>query len=114
MSETFWGGWLLDIVVGSWRIDAVKYIVRLNPRAYNPVTHQLIKARLWEVEQCANKDSEKVIWHCAEVRINGTPMRSLFTLPKDGEKPFEVHASGIVARGYDDAIEIMDGGHEVD
>lgn len=76
------------------------------------MTNQLIQARLWEVEQCANKDSEKVIWHCAEVRIDGIPMRSLFVLPKHGEKPFEVHVrGGNVARAYDDAIEIT-GGHD--
>jgi hypothetical protein len=91
----------------------MRYIVRLNPKAYNPITQKVIANRVWEVEQCANKDSEKVIWHCAEVRINGTPMRELFTLPKPGEV-FEVKATGIVTRAYDDAIEITNGGHEVE
>lgn len=91
----------------------MKYLVRLNPKAYNPVTGKVIAARLWEVEQCADKDSEKVIWHCHDVRINGQSIRELFTLPKSGEKPFEAAASGICVRGADDAIEIKAGKHDV-
>jgi hypothetical protein len=92
----------------------MKYLVRLNPKGFNPITQKVIPSRLWEVEQCANKDSEKVIWHCAEVRISGRPMHEIFVLPKKGEKPFEVAAYGMVIRGQDDAIEILEGGHEVD
>jgi hypothetical protein len=92
----------------------MKYIVRLNPKGFNPITQTVIPSRLWEVEQCANKDSEKVIWHCAEVRINGQPMREIFVLPKKGAAPFEVTATGMAIRGHDDAIEILEGGHEVD
>lgn len=85
--------------------------MRLNPRAFNPLTHKLIPSRVWEVEQCANRDSEKVIWHCADVRINGIPIRRIFTAVKD--KVFEVTCDGICVRGADDAIEIVERKHDV-
>lgn len=91
----------------------MKYIVRLNPKAFNPLTNKVIVARLWEVEQCADKDSEKVLWHCADVRINDKPIREIFVLPKPGEKAFEVSCSGICVRGQDNAIEIKEGRHDV-
>jgi hypothetical protein len=47
----------------------VKYIVRMNIRAFNPLTMKMDPKRIWEVEQCANKDSARVIWHCDHVRI---------------------------------------------
>ena len=84
----------------------MRYLVRLNPKAFNPITRKVIAERLWEVEQCANKDSEKVIWHAREVRINGVSVRQFFTLSKDGEKPWEREYFGTCARDYDDAIEI--------
>lgn len=91
----------------------MKYLVRLNPKAFNPLTGKVIVSRLWEIEQCANKDSEKVIWHCADVRVNGVPICQIFTLPKDGEKPFELEASGIIYRGQDNAVEISSKHHDV-
>jgi hypothetical protein len=92
----------------------LKYIVRLNPRAYNPLTRKIDPSRLWEVEQCADKDSGKVLWHCANVKINGTYIREIFVLPKEGEKPFERTYNGICFRGQDDAIEIREGRHDLD
>lgn len=89
------------------------YKVRLNPRAYNPITGKVDPKRVWEIEQCSTKDSEKVIWHCAEVLIDGVPFRTIFVLPKAGEKPFEAEYQGIVVRGQDDAIEIKAGRHDV-
>lgn len=91
----------------------MKYIVRLNQRAYNPITSKVDPRRVWEVEQCATKDSEKVIWHCAEVLIDGVPFRTFFVLPNPGDKPFEASYEGIVVRGQDDAIEIKEGRHDV-
>jgi hypothetical protein len=90
----------------------MKYLVRLNPKAYNPITHAVIAARLWEIEQCANKDSEKVIWHCADVRIDETPIRTLYTLPGKEAKPWEAEYFGICVRGQDNAIEIRTGDHD--
>jgi hypothetical protein len=90
----------------------VIYKVRLNPRAFNPLTKKVNADRLWEVEQTADRDSEKVVWHCADVRVNGTPIRDLFKLPKDGEPPWEMTASGACTRGQDDVIEIRAGKHD--
>lgn len=87
----------------------MKYLVRLNPRAFNPITRRVIESRLWEVEQCATRDSGKVIWHCADVRIDSTPIRELFTLPKEGETPWEREYFGVVVRGQDNAIAILTG-----
>ena len=91
----------------------MRYLIRLNPKAFNPVTRKIITARLWEVEQCANKDSEKVIWHCADVRIDQRHIRELFQLVKDGEKPWEYACWGICVRGQDNAIEIKTGRQDV-
>ena len=87
----------------------MKYIVRLNSKAYNPLTRKVIEERLWEIEQCASKDSEKVIWHCADVRIDATPIRELYQLPKEGEQPWQAEYFGICVRGQDNAIEIHTG-----
>ena len=87
----------------------MKYFVRLNPGAYNPLTTRLIPEKLWEVEQAANKDSERVIWHCADIKIDDVPIREFFTLPKTGEKPREREFFGICVRGQDNAIEIRTG-----
>ena len=87
----------------------MRYLIRLNPKAFNPVTRQIIAERLWEVEQCASKDSEKVIWHCADVRVDDKPIRTLYTLPKQEEKPWEVEHFGICVRGQDNAIVIRTG-----
>ena len=90
----------------------MKYIIRLNPRAFNPLTRKVIAERLWEVEQCATRDSEKVIWHCADIRINLTPIRELYTLPKPGEKVWEWEGFGICVRGQANAVEIKTGPHD--
>ena len=91
----------------------VKYLVRLNPRAVNPITKTVIESRLWEVEQCASRDMPRIIWHCADVRINTTPIRELFTLPtKSGEAPWEGEFWGICVRGQDDVVEILTGPHD--
>lgn len=92
------------------------YIVRLNPKALNPFTMKVTPGRMWEVEQCSMMggggllNSEPVIWHCSDVRIDKTPIRELFHLPKAGEKPWEMKCSGVVVRGPDDVIEIRTGG----
>lgn len=91
----------------------MKYVVRLNSKAFNPVTRKVIASRLWEIEQCANRDSEKVIWHCADVRIDQTPIRELYTLPKIEEKPWEFECFGICVRGQDNVIEIHTGPQDV-
>ena len=91
----------------------MKYIVRLNPRAVDPLTRKVIPERLWEVEQCANKDSEKVRWHCAEVRVDDKMIQTLFTLPGKEEKPWEAEFFGICVRGQDNAVEIKTGAHDV-
>jgi hypothetical protein len=94
------------------------YIIRLNPRAINPLTHKVIPSRLWEIEQCESTgrsgrmDSEKVIWHAADVRIDGRPIHTIFTLPAPGGEPWSTTCHGIVVRGYDDAIEIKTGVHD--
>ena len=87
----------------------MKYLVRLNKRAFNPVTKRVVPGRVWEVEQAANRDSEKVIWHCGDVRIDGVPVRDLFDLTPEWEHV----CFGICVRGQDDAIEIWTGPHDV-
>ena len=91
----------------------MKYLVRLNPRAINPITRKIIASRLWEIEQCATKDSEKVIWHGQDVRIDATPIRELFTVPKEGEPPWQGEYYGICVRGQDNAVEIRTGPADV-
>ena len=56
----------------------MRYLVRMNPKALNPLTHQIDQSRFWEVEQCATKDSEKVIWHFGSVRIGLIPVSDIF------------------------------------
>jgi len=87
----------------------MKYIVRLNPHAQNPLTKQIREDRLWEVEQCANKDSEKVIWHCGDVRVDSVPICELYQFQPTGEKPWDIAVFGICTRGQDSAIEIRTG-----
>lgn len=89
----------------------MKYIVRLNPRALNPITRKIIADRLWEVEQCeimgsdGHLKSESVKWHGADVRIDQTPIRMLFQIPTDGA-PWQHVCFGVCLRGMDDVIEI--------
>ena len=96
----------------------MKYIIRLNPKAFNPLIREVIAERLWEVEQCAwrgrdgNQDSEKVIWHCADVRIDSTPIRELYKPLNLGEKVWEWGGSGICVRGQDNVIEIKTGSQD--
>jgi hypothetical protein len=90
----------------------MKYIVRLNPRGFNPLTRKIITERLWEVEQCGNRDSDSVIWHCADVRVDEKHVREFFNLPKEGEKPWQYECFGICVRGQDNAIEIRTGAHD--
>jgi hypothetical protein len=93
----------------------MKYLIRLNPKAFNPLTRKVNAARLWEVEQCAmlGRDgkvkSEKVIWHCADIRIDGENISHKFSLPKEGQKPWEAEYWGACARGQDDVVEIHTG-----
>jgi hypothetical protein len=84
----------------------MRYLVRINPKALNPLTGKIIPGRIWEVEQCADKDSEKVIWHCADVRINKTPIRELFRMLPLGA-PWEGEYFGLCLRAQDDVIEIL-------
>lgn len=95
----------------------MRYVVRLNPKAFNPLTRTLIENRLWEVEQCADKDSGRVIWHCADVRFGNdrlvppvAAVKALLT-PKDSMKPkpavWELKYIGYAARGQDNAIVII-------
>ncbi len=87
----------------------MRYLVRLNPNAINPLTMKVRADRLWEVEQAGSRDSESVIWHCADVKIDGQHVRELFQLPKPGEKPWEIERYGVCTRGQDNAIEIRTG-----
>ena len=97
----------------------MKYLVRLNPKAYNPLTRKVIPERLWEIEQCKSVgkgggvDSEPVIWHCADIRIDKTPIRELFELPKLGEAPWQREYFGICVRGQDNVVEIKTGAQDV-
>lgn len=92
----------------------MKYKVRLNPKALNPLTMKINEKLLWEVEQClalggnGRTDSEKVIWHCADVRIDKTPIGKLFRL----ESKWELEVEGMALRGQDNAIEIHTGAHD--
>jgi hypothetical protein len=90
----------------------MKYLVRLNPRAFNPLTRKVIVSRLWEIEQCGDPDSQKVIWHCADVRIDSVPIRELFKLNCEDGKPWQGEFFGICVRGQDNAIEIKTGAHD--
>ena len=93
----------------------MKYIVRWNPKSVNPLTHQVNPKLLWEVEQCEKRggndlpESEKVIWHCADVRVAGVPIRELFRVSNEGEKPWELAVWGVCVRAQDGAIEIRIG-----
>ena len=93
----------------------MKYFIRLNPKAINPLTLRVNASRLWEIEQCESHgkdgrlDSEAVIWHGADVRIDGQHIRELFQLPAQGERPWQIERYGVCTRGADDAIEIRTG-----
>ena len=91
----------------------MKYIIRINRRAYNPITGKLIPGKIWEIEQCATPENEKVLWHCAEIRIGTESIAKFFTMPKPGDPPFELVIFGLAARAHDDAIVILRGKHDV-
>jgi len=90
----------------------MKYLVRLNQRAFNALTRQVKASILWEVEQCEKiggnglVDSKRVIWHCADIRIDQKPIRELYQLPKEDGKPWETEVWGVCLRGQDDVVEI--------
>ena len=90
----------------------MKYIVRINPRAINPLTRKVVANRVWEVEQVADKDSEKVIWHCAAIRVDKVPIWELYRAPHEGEKPWEAEYFGICIRGQDNVVDILTRGHD--
>lgn len=87
----------------------MKYFIRLNPKAINPLTLRVNPARLWEVEQAGTRDSELVIWHAADVRIDKQHVRELFQLPREGEKPWQIERYGVCVRSQDNALEIITG-----
>ena len=107
----------------------MKYTVRLNVKAWNPLTSKVDTRRLWEVEQAANKDSAKIAWHCANVVIRHydgkeVPITELFAaarllqtrepkVPGQKKPPIEFTYWGIVMRGQDDAIVIQEGQHDI-
>ena len=93
----------------------MRYTVRLNPRAYNPITRRNEESRRWEVVQEEIKggtghDSESVIWHCADVTVNGVPIQTVFGRERgcDGELPKELSFRGVAFRGADNAIAITE------
>lgn len=90
----------------------MKYLIRINPKAYNPLTRKVNASRLWEIEQCANKDSERVIWHCEDIRVDQTPIREMYTIPKEGDQIWEREFFGICVRGQDNVVEIRTGAHD--
>lgn len=87
----------------------MKYLVRLNKKAFNPVTKQVKDSVIWEVEQAPNRDSEAVIWHCSAVKIDGVGISAFFEIPKPGAPAWEIERFGIATRGQDNAIEIRTG-----
>lgn len=87
----------------------MKYLIRLNPKAFNQLTRKVMADRLWEIEQVATRDSEAVIWHCADIRVDGKPIREMFQLPKPGEKSWQFECFGICVRGQDNAVELKTG-----
>lgn len=89
----------------------MRYIVRLNPKAFNPVTGKVDSTRLWEVEQCATKDSEKCIWHRDRVRIGDRGINEFYTLAEKGQPPTELKFEGICITGQDSALVIITGKH---
>jgi hypothetical protein len=90
------------------------YTVRVNSKGFNPILRKLDPERYWEVEQeeimggnvagVTTRDSEPVIWHCAEVRVNGVSIKDLFDPTKIKEMKFR----GAIARGAGNAIEITE------
>jgi hypothetical protein len=99
----------------------MKYLIRLNPRAVNPLTRKVIASKLWEVEPCekiggnGRADSPAVIWHCSEIRIDGKSIAQLAPIEAyrelahpavSGAARWLLEIWGVCSRGADDAIEI--------
>jgi hypothetical protein len=107
----------------------MKYTIRLNIKAWNPLTSKVDTRRVWEVEQAQNKDSASAVWHCANVIIRQhdgkeIPIIDLFAqarllqakepkVPGQKRPPIEFVYWGIVMRGQDDAIVIQEGRSDV-
>lgn len=92
----------------------MKYIIRMNPKAVNPLTRRVDEKRLWEVEQVGNRDSERVIWHCADVQIDSTPIHEIYQRPAAGTPPWQIELpDSICVRGADNAIVILTGRRDV-
>lgn len=97
----------------------MKYIVRINPKALDMLTKQVNEKVLWEVEQCEARgrandhiDSEKVIWHCANVKIDDMSIEKYITEHKLPLKGLAVAVSGVAIRDASDAIKIITGPHD--
>lgn len=97
----------------------MEYVIRINPKAFNILTKRIDERRLWEVEQSewsgrsGNRDSEKVIWHTANVKINETPIDRYIVENKLALKGLEIKLSGIAVIDGDNAIKILTGKHDV-
>jgi hypothetical protein len=87
----------------------VRYLIRLNKKAINPLTQKLNPQRRWEVIQKADKDSEQVTWHCSDVRIGERNAQEYFEMPPPPKTiwDWELHFVGTVARGQDNAVVIL-------
>jgi len=86
----------------------MKYIVRVNKKAMNPITRKIIPEIVWEVEQVKTKDSPAVVWHSANVTVDETPIVNLFPIPQKGKPMPEVSFEGIAVRdSFLDCINIM-------
>ena len=104
----------------------MKYTVRPNPKAYNPVTGLTDPKKVWEVAQHewaggTGHDSEQVSWLCAEVKINGVPITEVIATRTSAQTPAEklkvaekgMEFYGICTRDQDNAISIREGRTDV-
>ena len=104
-----------------YMVVRMKYLVRQNPKAVNVLTGKLDVSRQWEVEQAANKDSERVIWHCQDVMIGDKTLteiisdRTVLRVGTDAavQQKVELVFYGIAIRGQNNAIVIDERKHEV-
>ena len=90
----------------------MRYIIRLNAKAFNPITQKVDMKRVWEIEQCASRDSEAVTWHDGNVRIDGEPIGARFKAPGPGEPAWRFECYGICVRSQDNAFDILTGPHD--
>ncbi len=91
----------------------MQYKVRLNPRSFNPLTRRVDLSRLWEVEQVADKDSAKVIWHCTAVRVGEHLLDPVLFAQYQKTTYDEIVYHGIITRNGDNEIAIREGRHDV-